>query len=116
MQCAVHSEVETDRKCADCGKAICDACAAFEIDGRAACEACGRLEDEKSRAVGSALLAFIGVGYLATLAICVMLFKPRPFVGGLAAVVAIAVGRALQVVLRPRAVSRVGGVSASRSA
>ncbi len=107
MQCAVHADVETERTCADCGKAICDACAVFEIDGRAACEACGKREDDKSREIGTALLGFIGVGYLATLAVCVLLFKPRPFVGGLAAVVAIAVGRALQIWLRPRAVRRV---------
>lgn len=107
VQCAVHDDVETERKCADCGKPICDACAVFEIDGQAACGACGRVADERSRAVGSALLAFIGASYLATLAVCVLLFKPRPFVGGLAAVVAIAVGRALQVWLQPRAVTRV---------
>lgn len=106
MQCAAHPEVETDRTCADCGKAICETCAVFVIDGRPACEACGRLEAEKSRAVGSALLGFIGAAYLATLAIAILLFKPRPFVGGLAAVVAIAVGRALQIWLRPRAVTR----------
>jgi len=52
------------------------------------------------------MLAFVGVGYLATLAIGILVFRARPFVGGLAAVVAIALGRVLQLFVRPRIVIR----------
>jgi hypothetical protein len=107
VDCAAHADVETDQTCAECDKAICDACAVYEIDGAPACEACGRREDARSRAVGSALLAFIGAGYLAALALAILVFRPRPFVGGLAAIVAIALGRALHIAVRPRAVTRV---------
>jgi hypothetical protein len=57
-------------------------------------------EDERSRAWGSFLLAFVGMSYLATLAVSYAVFRGRPFVGGLAAVVAIACGRALQIFMR----------------
>ena len=46
------------------------------------------------------------VGYLATLALGVLAFRAKPFVGGIAAIVAIALGRALQMVLRPPDVKR----------
>lgn len=85
---------------------MCSPCAAYDVDGRACCEACGRDEEDRSRSIGSALLAFVGVGYLATLAICVVVFHARPFVGGVAAIAAIALGRVLQIVLKPPIVSR----------
>lgn len=47
------------------------------------------------------MLAFIGVGYLGALAVGVQLFKARPFVGGVAAIVAIVLGRVLQVLIKP---------------
>jgi hypothetical protein len=106
VECAAHPEVTSKHACGSCELAICDACATYEIDGQVSCDACGRREDDKSRALGSTLLALVGVGYLATLALGVALFKPRPFVGGLAAVVSIALGRTLQMVMRPRAVQK----------
>jgi hypothetical protein len=45
------------------------------------------------------MLALVGVGYLATVAIGYLLFKARPYVGGIAAVVAIMLGRLLQMYL-----------------
>jgi hypothetical protein len=106
LECAAHPGTPATQTCAACTKACCDHCASFDVDGKPACEACGAAADERSRALGSALLTFVGVGYLATLAIGYLLFRARPFVGGLAAVVAIALGRALQMYLRPQVVSR----------
>jgi hypothetical protein len=89
-----------------CKKSGCEHCLPYEVDGSEACETCGVAEDDRSRALGSALLAFVGAGYLATLALGYIFFRARPFVGGLAAVVAIALGRMLQVYLRPPIVTR----------
>jgi hypothetical protein len=85
---------------------MCDACAAWDVDGRVACEACGSAEGSRSRALGASLLAVTSAAYLATVALFVALGKPRPFVGGLAAVLAIVLGRSLRLVFRPRAVTR----------
>jgi hypothetical protein len=106
VKCAVHPDVETAESCAVCHKNLCAACAAYDIDGAAACERCGQLREEDSHALSSGLLAFVGVGYLATLAIGIVVFKARPFVGGLAAIVAIAFGRALQLVVKAPVVTR----------
>ena len=105
VQCAEHPDVDTDRACSACNKPICDTCAVYEIDDRVACESCGREAYARSRATGLSLFAVIAVGYLATLAVCVVVFRPRPWVGGLAAVVSIAIGRVLQLVLRPSVVN-----------
>ncbi|MBX3205767.1 MAG: hypothetical protein KF764_11910 [Labilithrix sp.] len=106
MECAAHPGTAAAGSCTVCTKASCDRCLAFDIDGRAACAACGPHEEDRSAALGSALLTFVGVGYLAALAIGYLVFRARPFVGGLAAVVAIALGRALQLYLRPPIVTR----------
>lgn len=106
MECAVHPSTETSQTCSVCKKPACDACATFTIDGEPGCESCGRKEEDRAQAIGSALLALVGVGYLATLAIGVMLFRPRPLVGGIAALVAIGLGRILQVVVRTSSVRR----------
>jgi hypothetical protein len=106
VKCAAHPQVDATGTCATCKKAVCSGCTVYEIDGQPCCAACGHAEDEQTRAVGSALLAFVGVGYLAALAIGVVVFSARPFVGGLAAIVAIALGRTLQVVIQPKAVVR----------
>jgi hypothetical protein len=106
VRCAVHTEADADDTCAVCGRGMCDACTAYLVDGHPSCAACGDREGERSRALGAAQLALVGVGYLATLAVSIVLFRPRPFVGGLAAVVAIALGRALQLWLRPPVVVR----------
>ena len=90
---------------------LCDACASFEMAGGWCCEACGHRQEDQARELGSGLLALVGVGYLATLAVGIVLFKARPFVGGLAAIVAIALGRALQMLVRTPAVSRRRGVT-----
>lgn len=106
VHCAVHPDVEAECACATCKREMCEACASFEIDGHVACAECGKREMAASRGTATALFACVGVGYLATLAIAVSLWPPRPYHGGLAAVVAILLGRALQVWLRPRSVTR----------
>ena len=105
VQCAVHPDVEGERRCTRCDKAMCDACATFEIDGHAACDGCGKRELETSRGIATALFACVGVGYLATIAIAISISPPRPYHGGLAAVVAILLGRTLQFWLKPRTVT-----------
>lgn len=56
-------------------------------------------DDDEAR--GTVVIALVATVYLATLAIGLVVFRAKPFVGGLAAVVAIVVGRALQVWLGP---------------
>jgi hypothetical protein len=58
------------------------------------------------RELGSGLIALLGVGYLAALALGVVFFKAQPFVGGLATIAAIALGRALPLVLPLPVVTR----------
>jgi hypothetical protein len=106
VECAVHPEAQSIATCAVCDKALCAKCAAYDVDGGTCCDACGRAEDDRGRALGSALLFFVGFGYLASLAVSYLVFKAQPFVGGIAAIAAIAVGRALQLWLRPPAVTR----------
>jgi predicted nucleic acid-binding Zn ribbon protein len=104
--CATHPDALAEGTCAVCARAVCATCAAYDVDGRVCCEACGRAEEDRSRSLGSTLLAFVGVGYLATLAVGVAIFHARPFVGGIAAIAAIALGRVLQIVIRPPVVIR----------
>ena len=93
--------------CAVCFKNLCDACATYELDGSAAAASAAAAPRRTRRnALSSGLLALVGVGYLATLAVGVVLFKARPFVGGLAAIVAIALGRALQLLVKAPVVTR----------
>jgi hypothetical protein len=116
MQCATHPETEARGACAACFANLCDACSTYELDGAPCCERCGRAKEDDRNALSSGLLALIGVGYLATLAVCVVLFKPRPFIGGLAAIVAIALGRALQLLVKGPQVSRRLGASGAPTA
>ena len=104
--CAAHPEVEARGPCAFCFKNLCDACASFESAGSPCCERCGRMKEEERNDLSSGLLALVAVGYLATLALTAVLLKARPITGGLAAVVAIALGRALQLVVHSPSVSR----------
>lgn len=106
MQCAVHPETEAGGPCAVCFQNLCDACTTFERDGGPCCERCGRAAEDDANALSSGLLALIAVGYLATLALGTVLLRARPIVGGLAAVVALGLGRALQVLVKAPAVSR----------
>ena len=106
MLCAVHPETEARGPCAVCFKNLCDACATWELEAAPCCERCGKQRDEDSQSLNAGLLAMIGVGYLATLAIGIVVFRVRPFVGGLAAVVAIALGRAMQVLVKAPSVTR----------
>ena len=106
MQCAVHPETEARGPCAVCFKNLCDACATYDVDGAPCCERCGRTRQEENEALSSGLLGLVGVGYLATLAIGIVVFKARPFVGGLAAIVAIALGRAMQILVKGHNVTR----------
>lgn len=115
MECSAHPGRNALGPCGACDKGLCDTCATFELDGNWCCEACGRKEEDDARELGAGLLALVSVGYLATLAIGVVLFKARPFVGGLAAIVAIALGRALQMLIRAPSVARRLGASVPRS-
>lgn len=108
MECAAHPGTVAAGTCSVCTKVGCARCLEYDVDGRAACADCGRLEDDRSRSLGSALIASVSVGYLATLAVGYLLFRGRPFVGGFAAVVAIALGRLLHMYLRPPIVTRRG--------
>lgn len=106
MECAAHPDAEARGPCSVCKKGVCDACATYELDGAPCCDVCGRGVEDDSHSLSSGLLALVAVGYLATLAIGIVLFKARPFVGGLAAVVAIALGRAMQLLVKPPSVTR----------
>jgi hypothetical protein len=106
MDCAAHSGIEARGPCAVCFKNLCDACGTYHLDGAICCERCGRAKEDEGNALSSGLLASIGVGYLAALAIGVMIWKARPFVGGLAAIVAIALGRIMQLVVKTPLVTR----------
>lgn len=107
MECAAHAGIPATETCSVCGKGACDRCLVWNVNDRSACQACGASADDRSRSLGTALLALVGVGYLGTLALGYIVFRARPFVGGLAAVVAIALGRVLQMVIRiPRVVRR----------
>jgi hypothetical protein len=106
MQCATHPEIEAQGPCAVCAKNLCDACATYDLDGAPCCERCGITKEEDSQALSAGLLTTIAAGYLATLAIGIVLFKARPFIGGLAAVVAIGLGRAMQLMMKPPSVTR----------
>ncbi len=120
--CAAHSEVEARGSCAVCFKSLCDACATYELEivsetrvsetRACCCERCGRMKEDDESALRSGLLAMIGVGYLATLAVGIVVFKARPFVGGLAAIVAIALGRLMQLLVKvPVATRRIASAS-----
>ena len=113
MQCAAHPEIEARGACAVCFKNLCDACATYELDGASCCERCGVETEDHNNALSSGLLALIGVGYLFTLAVGVVVFKARPFVGGLAAIFAIGLGRAMQLLVKTKVVTR--RMSGSRS-
>jgi hypothetical protein len=100
VDCAAHAGTPSTQSCAICGRPRCDACLTWDVDGRAACEECGLAEAARLSSAGAALLGFVGVGYLATLAIGYEVFRARPFVGGFAAVVAIALWRILPSFIR----------------
>jgi hypothetical protein len=106
MLCAVHPEIEARGPCAVCFKNLCETCASYDLDGAICCERCGRTTEDESNALSAGLLASIGVGYLAALAVGVLVFHARPFVGGLAAIVAIALGRLMQLLVKTPVVTR----------
>jgi hypothetical protein len=106
VDCAAHPDTPATGSCTACNKNLCNVCSTYELDGAAYCERCGRAHEDESHALSSGLLALVAVGYLATLAIGIVVFKARPFVGGLAAVVAIALGRAMQLLVKAPAVRR----------
>lgn len=90
MKCAVHAEAD----------------AGWELDGRAACDACAHDAEAKSRDLGVGILACVGAGYLGALAVGFLIFHARPLIGGIAAIVAIALGRALTVLVKRPALQR----------
>ena len=102
----MNPDTEAREPCAVCSKNLCEACGTYELEGTSCCETCGRAREEDRNALSSGLLAMVGVGYLATLALGVVFFKARPLVGGLAAVVAIALGRAMQLLTNKPTVTR----------
>jgi hypothetical protein len=106
VDCATHEGEAAEASCAVCARPLCGACIAYDVDGRPTCEACGRAEEDRGKSVGTTLLALTAVGYLATLALGLLAFRARPFVGGVAAIVGIAIGRALQLILKPPVVVR----------
>ncbi len=114
MDCPSHPASPAATTCGVCQKAACTRCLVYEIDGSPACEACGTRADERSRVLGSALLVFVAVAHLATLAVAYLVFRARPFVGGFAAVVALVAGRALQSFLRLPSVARVDAPGEAR--
>jgi hypothetical protein len=113
MQCAAHPETEARGPCALCFQNLCDVCTTFERGGDPCCERCGRTAEDDQNALSSGLLGLVAVGYLATLVLGTVLLKARPFVGGLAAVVAIALGRAMQLLVKAPAVSRRAATTAA---
>lgn len=106
MECAAHPGTVAATACGVCAKTVCERCLEYDVNGRAACATCGRLEDDRSRALGSALIATVSAGYLAALALAYLVFRGRPFVGGLAAMIALIAGRLLYAYLRPPIVTR----------
>jgi hypothetical protein len=106
QQCAVHPDIAAGSSCVVCFKNLCDDCAVYEVDAASCCDRCGRDREDESRALSSGLLALVGVGYLATIAVGIVIFKARPFVGGIAAIVAIALGRAMQLLVKAPTVVR----------
>lgn len=95
MECAAHAGTPATRSCSFCKSARCERCLTWEVDGGLACEDCGANEEARGRTAFSALLGLASAGYLAALAVSVMVFHARPFVGGFAALVAIALWRIL---------------------
>lgn len=106
VECSAHPDVTVMDRCSLCDEPCCERCLTYDVNGHAACAACGRAEGDRSRTLGSALFALVALGYLVALGIGYLLFRARPFVGGLAAVVALALGRALQLSLRIPIVTR----------
>lgn len=99
MECAVHPGTAAAEGCDACSAPACADCLRTDGGGRALCQGCDAAESERSVTVGSTLLVAIAAAYLAALAVGYVVFKGRPFVGGLAAVVAIGLGRGLQRIL-----------------
>jgi hypothetical protein len=104
--CSVHPGTPASRTCASCGRSACERCLAWEVDGSAVCDACGVAAELRSGSAGSTVLGLVGLVYLATLALSWLVFRARPYVGGLAAIAALVAGRALQAYLGPGAVAR----------
>jgi hypothetical protein len=101
VDCATHEGTPAEASCAVCERGLCSACIAYDVDERPTCETCGRAEEDRGKSLGGTVLALTGLGYLATLAVGVALFHGRPFIGGVAAIAAIALGRILQLALKP---------------
>jgi hypothetical protein len=106
VECVAHPGAEAKESCSVCKRALCASCLVYDVNGHSTCEACGDDAEERGVALGSSVLALVGVAYLAALALGFLVFRGRAFIGGLAAVVAIAIGRGLQVFLKPPVVTR----------
>jgi hypothetical protein len=106
MGCALHDGVSAAGTCALCGRPFCDRCLTFDVDDEPACESCGLGEVKRNRDLGSAVLAFVGATFLALVWVGYLLLRTNPLVGGLSAILAIAVGRLLYHVLRLHSVRR----------
>ena len=77
-----------------------DRLATKSVDGKPACADCAATATERHLAVRESILVIVAVGYLGALAVGFVILKGRPIVGGLAAVIALMLGRTLQVYLR----------------
>lgn len=106
MKCRAHPGDDATEACTTCSAAGCPRCLVFAQAGEPLCERCGSAELARIAARGSAAIVIIALGYLVALAVSYHLFKARPYVGGIAALAAIALGRVLQVWLTPQAVTR----------
>lgn len=104
--CAAHAARPATATCATCRVGLCDGCHAFDVDGEPACAACGLKERATGEAIGGAQLAVTALAYLTFLALAIVWSKPKPLLGGLGAIFAIAFGRVVSMFLRPRVVVR----------
>lgn len=102
VDCPDHPGHEAKTRCAACNRPICPDCTTFELEGRVFCAVCGEKEEGRHHELGSLLLGVVAVGYLAALAVGAVVFRGGPVAGGIAAIVAIALGRVLQLLLRTR--------------
>jgi hypothetical protein len=107
VTCAVHPDRPSLAACAGCERPLCDACAAFTVEGAPTCTTCAARAAERSEVLGGLLVVVVCAAYLVLLAIgCAASPKSKVISAGLSAIGAIGLGRALQVGLKiPAAVA-----------
>lgn len=101
VTCAVHPEAPSVATCKGCGRALCDDCAAFTVEGAPSCAPCAEAAIGRSEALGGALVLVVSAAYLLLLALgLAVASRTRVLGAGFAAVFAIGLGRVLQVTLK----------------